>query len=379
MNNLKLEYWEPTKLVGYIRNPRRNDQVIQRMVASISEFGFTIPILAKSDGSVIDGHLRLKAAVEMKMETVPVVIADHMSESQIKAFRLLANRSANWAEWDEELLKIELIDLKTSGFNLELTGFDAKELSDLIDSSIQEHSPIEEDETPEVEEETTVKSGDLYILGQHRVLCGDNSIPENIERLFTGEKPDACISDPPYGINFDTDYTRITHKSIQAQEKNYPRIHNDDKLFDPRPYLKYKSVVLFGANYFADHLPIGTWLVWDKRHSNGTAWLSDAELAWMKTGTGVHIKSITCQGFVRPEKAEHPTQKPIELMAWCIEKSKAGELIFDPFLGSGTTLMACEQMNKRCFGCEIEPHYVDVILRRWEKMTGQKAVLESKS
>ncbi len=194
--------------------------------------------------------------------------------------------------------------------------------------------------------------------------------------MFAGEKPEACISDPPYGINFDTDYTRITHKSIQAQEKNYPKVRNDDKEFDPRPYLNYKSVVLFGANYFAEHLPIGTWLVWDKRHSNGTAWLSDAELAWMKGGTGVHIKAITCQGFVRPEKAEHPTQKPIELMAWCIEKSKAGELIFDPFLGSGTTLMACEQMNKHCFGCEIEPKYVDVIIRRWEKMSGQKAVLE---
>lgn len=375
MNNLKLEYWEPTKLVGYIRNPRKNDQVIQRMIASISEFGFTIPILAKSDGSVIDGHLRLKAAIEMKMETVPVVIADHMSESQIKAFRLLANRSANWAEWDEELLKIELIDLQASGFNLELTGFDAKEIAEFITAPSDE-SIIEEDETPEVSEETTVKSGDLYILGKHRVLCGDNSIPENIERLFAGENPESCISDPPYGINFDTDYTRITHKSIQAQEKNYPKVRNDDKEFDPRPYLNYKSVVLFGANYFAEHLPIGTWLVWDKRHSNGTAWLSDAELAWMKGGTGVHIKAITCQGFVRPERAEHPTQKPIELMAWCIEKSKAGELIFDPFLGSGTTLMACEQMNKRCFGCEIEPKYVDVIIRRWEKMSGLKVVLE---
>lgn len=375
MSNLNFEYWDTSKLVDYVRNPRRNDQVIQRMIASINEFGFTIPILAQSDGLVIDGHLRLKAARELKLSTVPVVIADHLTESQVKAFRLLANRSANWAEWDDELLKIELGELKARDFNLELTGFDAKELDKILQSDSL--SEIEEDETPELQEETSIKSGDIYLLGQHRLLCGDSSDLELVKRLFAGKVPDACISDPPYGINFDTDYTRITHKSIQAQEKNYQKVKNDDQPFDPRPYLHYKSVVLFGGNYFAEHLPIGTWLVWDKRHSNGTAWLSDAELAWMKGGTGVHIKAITCQGFVRPEKAQHPTQKPIELMMWCIEKSKAGEIIFDPFLGSGTTLIAADKLGKTCFGCEIEQNYVDVIIRRWEQLTGEKAILES--
>jgi len=372
MNNLKLEYWEPTKLIGYIKNPRKNDQVIQRMVESISEFGFTIPVLVKSDGSVIDGHLRLKAAIKMKMEHVPVVIADHLSESQIKAFRLLANRSANWAEWDEDLLKIELLDLKKSGFDLTLTGFDTKELDQLLVN--EKSTSIQEDETHELPSETPIKTGDLFILGRHRVLCGDNSDPENVKRLLKGEVPDACISDPPYGINFNTDYTRFT---IQSGKNNkYKPIQGDQHIFDPRPYLHYESVVLWGANYFAEHLPFGTWLIWDKRFENGKAWLSDAEVAWMKTGTGVYIKSITSQGFVRPEKVEHPTQKPIELMAWCMEKSKAGELIFDPFLGSGTTLMAAEQLGKRCFGMEIEPTYVQVIVDRWEKMSGQKAVLE---
>lgn len=372
MNNLKLEYWEPTKLIGYIKNPRKNDQVIQRMVESISEFGFTIPVLAKSDGSVIDGHLRLKAAMKMKMDSVPVVIADHMNDSQIKAFRLLANRSANWAEWDEDLLRLELLDLKNSNFDLSLTGFDTKELDKLLVSD--KSTAIHEDEVPEVPSETTIKTGDLFILGKHRVLCCDNSDQENVKRLLNGEMPDACISDPPYGINFDTDYTRFT---IQSGKNNkHKPIHNDHQIFDPRPYLHYESVVLWGANYFAEHLPFGTWLIWDKRFENGKAWLSDAEVAWMKTGTGVYIKSITSQGFVRPEKVEHPTQKPIELMAWCMEKSKAGDLIFDPFLGSGTTLMAAEQLGKRCFGMEIEPTYVQVIVDRWEKMSGQKAVLE---
>lgn len=364
-----------TSLIPYVSNTKKHpDSQIDKLAGAIAEFGFDQPIVVDGDGVIIKGHGRLLASKKLQLNQVPVLVRTDLTPAQVKAARISDNRIAE-SEWDEELLKIELIDLQASGFNLELTGFDAKEIAEFITAPSDE-SIIEEDENPEVSEETTVKSGDLYILGQHRVLCGDNSIPENIERLFAGEKPEACISDPPYGINFDTDYTRITHKSIQAQEKNYPKVRNDDKEFDPRPYLNYKSVVLFGANYFAEHLPIGTWLVWDKRHSNGTAWLSDAELAWMKGGTGVHIKSITCQGFVRPERAEHPTQKPIELMAWCIEKSKAGELIFDPFLGSGTTLMACEQMNKRCFGCEIEPKYVDVIIRRWEKMSGLKAVLE---
>lgn len=363
-----------SSLIAYARNARTHSDIqVDKIAASIREFGWTIPILIAEDGTIIAGHGRILAAKKLSITEVPVMIAKGWSEAQRRAYVITDNKLTLAGDWNEELLKIELIDLKASGFNLELTGFDAKEIAEFITVPSNESS-IDEDETPEVSEETTVKSGDLYILGKHRVLCGDNSIPENIERLFAGEKPEACISDPPYGINFNTDYTRFT---IQSGKNNkYKPIHDDNKMFDPRPYLEYTAVVLWGANYFAEHLPFGTWLVWDKRFENGKAWLSDAELAWMKTGTGVYIKSITSQGFVRPEKVEHPTQKPIELMAWCIEKSKAGELIFDPFLGSGTTLMACEQLEKRCFGCEIEPKYVDVIVRRWEKTSGLKAVLE---
>ena len=360
-------------LIPYARNPRDNKKAIPKVKASIKEFGFRQPIVVDTENVIVVGHTRWLAAKELGITEVPVHVADSLTPAQIQAYRIADNRTNEEADWDTELLNIELIDLKASGFNLELTGFDAKEIDEFITVPSDE-SVIDEDETPEVAEETTVKSGDLYLLGKHRVLCCDNSIPENIERLFAGEKPEACISDPPYGINFNTDYTRFT---IQSGKNNkYKPIHDDNKMFDPRPYLEYPAVVLWGANYFAEHLPFGTWLIWDKRFENGKAWLSDAELAWMKTGTGVYIKSITSQGFVRPEKVEHPTQKPIELMAWCIERSKAGELIFDPFLGSGTTLMACEQLEKRCFGCEIEPKYVDVIIRRWEKMTGLKAVLE---
>jgi len=362
-------------LIPYIRNARtHSDNQVSKIAASIKEFGWTIPVLVSEDSTLIAGHGRVLAAKKLGITEIPTMVARGWTESQRRAYTLTDNKLTLDGEWDDELLKIELAELKELDFNLELTGFDAKELDKLLQS--EERGEIEEDETPEVSEESSVKLGDIYVLGKHRLLCGDSSNQELLKRLFAGEVPDACISDPPYGINFDTDYTRITHKTIKDTEKNYPKVKNDDQPFDPRPYLHYKSVVLFGGNYFAEHLPIGTWLVWDKRHATGTAWLSDAELAWMKGGTGVHIKAITCQGFVRPERAQHPTQKPIELMAWCMEKSNAGDLIFDPFLGSGTTLIAADKLGKRCFGCEIEPNYIEVIITRWEQLTGQKAVLE---
>jgi DNA modification methylase len=180
-----------------------------------------------------------------------------------------------------------------------------------------------------------------------------------------GEKAGACISDPPYGIGFDTDYTRFTVQ--QHHNTNHGgSIKGDDKPFDPAPFLGYPSVVLWGANCFSQRLPVGSWLVWDKRFDNGEAWLADAEVAWMKSGHGVYIHKETTQGFVRSEKINHPTQKPVGVMMWCIQKSKAGGIIFDPFLGSGTTLIAAHRLGRVCYGCEIEPRYGDVILKRAE-------------
>lgn len=187
---------------------------------------------------------------------------------------------------------------------------------------------------------------------------------------------DSVITDPPYGIAHDLDYTRFTGGLADTRNKTPGTLAGDQRPFDPGPWLAYDHIVLWGANCYSNRLPLGTWLVWDKRFKNGTAFLSDAEVAWMKGGHGVYIHSLTSQGFVRPEPVEHPTQKPVALMAWCFEKAKAGPTVLDPFLGSGTTLVAAEQTGRHCLGMEIEPRYVDVALHRWAALTGREPVRE---
>lgn len=173
------------------------------------------------------------------------------------------------------------------------------------------------------------------------------------------------ISDPPYGVEFDTDYRRFT-LGFGVERTNHRPIQNDDKPFDPSPFLNFPRVVLWGANCFSNKLTQGTWLVWDKRFSNGTAFLADAEAAWMNSGHGIYIKAVTSQGFIRPERIEHPTQKPVALMQWCIRKAKvpADDIILDPFAGSGTTGVAAILEGRRAILIEKDAKYVDICRRR---------------
>jgi ParB-like chromosome segregation protein Spo0J len=200
MNNLALQHWPVDRLIEYARNPRRNNDVVERMCAAIREFGFRIPIVARSDGTVADGHLRLKAARRLDLPTVPVVLADELSEAQIKAFRLLANRSANWAEWDDELLKLELEELQASDFPLELTGFDADDLNRLLDSDAG--TSTEDDRVPEPPVDAITRRGRSLDLRRHRALCGDATLLADVERVLGGELADMCFCDPPYNVNY---------------------------------------------------------------------------------------------------------------------------------------------------------------------------------
>ena len=190
-------------LIAYARNPRKNDAVVDKMVACIKEFGFRIPIVIKNDGSVIDGHLRLKAAKKLGISEVPVVIADDLTDAQIKAFRLLANQSANWAEWDEGLLKLELEELQNLNFDLELTGFDLNEIEKYLRNEEIKEDEFEE-ETIEKNQSIITKSGDLWLLGEHRLLCGDATNQEDVKRLMDNQLADMVFTDPPYNVKINS-------------------------------------------------------------------------------------------------------------------------------------------------------------------------------
>lgn len=434
----------PTEnLVEYARNPRKNDAVVDRMMACIREFGFRIPIVAKSDGTVVDGHLRLKAARKLGLKEVPVVNADDLTEAQIKAFRLVANQSANWAEWDEELLKLEFKDLEDLDYDLELTGFDLediqRQLDELEGKTVEEDdfdgSELSQEETRLIakpgeleggtveegdfaESETlqekipiVTKLGDLWRLGDHRLLCGDATKLEDVEKLMNGEKADMVFTDPPYNVAIGD-----KNKALQAFGKCgriTTNIQNDSWMTDEECGEKlwfpaFKNMLLSAKDNCSIYVTMpqgGTHMIMMMMiHKAG--WQVKHELIWVKNsptfsmgrldydyqhepicfgwnkshkkiGKGKCNKSIW--NFDRPQKSDlHPTMKPIKLIANALENSsESNDKILDIFGGSGSTLIACEQLNRKCFMMEIDQHYCDVIIKRWQKLTGRAAILES--
>src|ERR1700730_17410544 len=201
LTDASVQLWPIERFIPYIRNPRKNDAAVDRMAGSLQEFGFKIPVLARSDGEVVDGHLRLKAARKLGITEVPVILCDEWTPAQVKAFRLMVNRSVTWADWDEDLLALELLDIQKADFDLGLTGFDVKEIDDLLASCNSE--PGHEDHVPDVPEVAVSRPGDLWLLGPLRVLCGDATSPETVSRLLGDRKPFLMVTDPPYGIELD--------------------------------------------------------------------------------------------------------------------------------------------------------------------------------
>lgn len=343
-----------SEIVPYKNNPRKNTAAVEPVKQSIKEFGFKVPMILDRDNVIVTGHTRFKAAQELGMKEVPVIYADDLTEAQIRAFRLADNKTNEFAEWDEELLGLELDDL--ADIDMSLFGFD-------LENDDPEQVEVFEDDIPQNAEERC-SPGDVWELGKHRLICGDSTNTEVIERLMDGQKADMVMTDPPYGINADS-------MTMGTGKRDFHRGEWDDT----RPQLNMafslaKNVCIWGGNYFTDVLPISNdWLVWWKKNDGLS--FSECELAWTNFGRNVrHIAHHWGN-----EKKLHVTMKPVSVMAWAIQQAKdEAENIVDLFGGSGSTLIACEQIGRRCFICERDPKFCDVIIDRWERFTGEKAI-----
>jgi hypothetical protein len=374
---LIFETWPIDRCVDYARNPRKNDHAVDKVAAAIREFGFRVPIVAKSDGLVVDGHLRLKAAKKLGLAEVPVILADDMTEAQIKAFRLSVNKVAELAEWDADLLGLEILDLKEMGFDLDLTGFDADEIDALF--PVEETAGLtDEDAVPEAPEQPVTVEGDVWLLGRHRLMCGDSTSIDAVERLMAGFVPNAVITDPPYGIGIDGQ-----KKSVSANPK-HNRKHHEKKGWDAeRPdasifgYIVSLGVpaVIWGGNYFADLLPpTRGWLYWSKGQDGLT--MSDGELAWTTEDKPLRSKTVNRSAL---KGSVHPTQKPVEIIEFSADYLSVPQkgAILDLFSGSGTLGIVCEKTDRRAYMMERDAGYCDQVIMRWQDFTGQQATLEA--
>jgi len=375
-------------LIPYARNARTHSPAqVDKIAASIREFGFLNPIITDGQNGILAGHGRVMAAQKVGLDTLPTIDAAHLTEAQRRAYVLADNRTALDAGWDNDLLKIELQDLDAAGFDLSLTGFDIGEIAALtLDTTEGLTDP---DAVPDAPAVPVTVLGDVWLLGRHRLMCGDSTSIDAVERLMDGQKADMVFTDPPYGMDLDTDYSKLkgTEKSPNAKGYKWDKVIGDDQDFDPRQIMAMvdycKEQFWWGADYYFECLPRGgSLVVWQKRDKADEKMIgNDFEVCWSKQRHKKHTFWKRWVGFdsvERGEKRVHPTQKPIDLIEWTMGKwAAAGGLVLDLFGGSGSTLIACEKTARDCRMMELDPKYCDLIITRWQNFTGQTATLEA--
>ena len=366
-------------LIPYARNPRKNDPAVQRVAASLKEYGLVKnSIVVDEDMVLITGHTTTKAMQSLKWEAAPEVTQVFgLTEAQKKAYRIADNKLGELAAWDDEFLALELDDLKVLDFDLDLTGFDDKELGKILDAGKE---ASEDDYEPPVEIETSIQRGDLFALGRHRLLCGDSTSAEDVGRLMEGKKADMVFTDPPYGVDYIAmrGGEKITNDST-AGEAYRAMASALGSLPTGVAFVccSWRSLPITMDAMLDAGLKPKACIVWDKERGvqNLDKYYKQHEFVLY---AGPYGGEKTVDGDVwkipRDFDPDHPTPKPVALPARAINTaSSEGQLVADPFLGSGTTLVACEQLGRTCYGMEISPQYCQVIIDRWEKLTGQKA------
>lgn len=396
----KIEHWPLARLLPYARNARtHSDDQVAQIAASIVEFGFTNPCLVGADGVLVAGHGRLLAARKLGLETVPVVVLDHLSPTQRRALVLADNRIAENAGWDDAMLRTELEALQADGFDLDLTGFDPDALAELLaGEETDQAGEVDDDDVPEEAVAVVSRPGDLWVLGEHRVLCGDATDPESYARLLEGERADMVFIDPPYNVDYANsakDRLRGTQRPILND--NLGAAFHDFLLAALTPIVAHCR----GAIYIAmssgelDTLQAAfraagghwsTFVIWAK--NTFTLGRADYQrqfepiLYGWPEGAQRHWCGDRDQGDVwqikKPQRNDlHPTMKPVELVERCIRNSsRPGDVVLDSFGGSGTTLIAAHKSGRRARLMELDPKYCDVIVRRWQSWSGEQAVRE---
>lgn len=376
------------KVKPYDKNPRKNKAAVDYVANSIKEFGFQQPIVVDKDMVVIAGHTRLKAAKKLKLKEVPVVIADNLTEEQVKAYRLADNKTAEKAEWDFDLLTDELLSLQELDFDMEQFGFD-------FDFSEDEEAVEDDNWEADVPEEPISKRGDIWVLGRHRLMCGDSTDAVDVALLMDGNKADMLLTDPPYNVDY-------TGKASELETRKIENDKMEDSAFQDFLTSAFENAaenMKAGGVFYIWHadseglnfrvackkagFQVRQCLIWNKNAMvmgrQDYQWKHEPCLYGWKDGAS-HLwasdrKQTTVLEFEKPQKNNlHPTMKPIKLFDYQIKNNTKGDdIVLDLFGGSGTTIMAAEQNGRRGFVMEYDPKFVDVIVDRWEQFTGMKA------